>query len=222
MAIPDIYGPPDVYPVLEILVDGEEILARPDSRYGAYIPYAPAALLEGGTPLLPAQPARRVALYTDSAGPSDGCLAPLIGARGDLVTWTDFRRFAGVSDPPIITESVDLASPGGVPDLAFDRRQYTDEVVRVTREREWESEPWQTALLLDQHLSGPGLGTWELGWVEPHPERRFVVTLFDDENPEERLKVVLRSGPGSPEQQAHSMARYLTDTPPEQWPLESR
>jgi hypothetical protein len=221
MAIPDIAGTVIVYPVLQILVDGEEVLARPYSQFGAYIASPPAALLEDGAPLLPTRPARRVALYIDSSSdPRGGCLAPVISSQGDLVTWSDFRIFVAAEDAPIISESADQGSNVAVPDMAFDAELYTREVMRVTGEREWESDPWQTALLLDNNLAGQGLGrgVWELGWVEPEPGGRFVVTLWD-EDVATSLKVVLSPGPGRREQRARSMATYLLETPPERWPV---
>jgi hypothetical protein len=215
MAIPAIIGHPDLYPVLQILIDGEELLARPYSKFGAYIGSPPAALLDDGVPLLPARRARRVALYIDSAGdPRGGCLAPVIGLVGDLVTWTDFRIFFAVEDAPFIWESGDDGSRVDVPDLAFGAQQYTDEVSRAAGEREWESEPWQTARLLDTCLTGLPIGeVWELGWVEPGSDGRFVVTLWD-ENLVERLEVTLTPASGGPHQRAAAMARHLLDNPP--------
>jgi hypothetical protein len=166
VGITDEYGLPDYLPVVKILIDGQDLLAGPhgparDDYYGS----PPAALLEDDLPLLPAESPRRVVLYVCSCGDAgDGCIAPIIGTSGGVVTWTDFRRcwHSGHGfDPPVLELYPQASQPIAVPDLAFDREQYRAEVQRVAAAREWESNRWRTALLLDEYLH-PGR-PWSLG-----------------------------------------------------------
>jgi len=229
MGIPDVGGPPDVYPVLTILIDGDELLAAAGS---GYVASPPAALLDDDEPLLPADPPRRVVLYTDTCGvPVAGSLAPVISASGGLVVWSDFAHFMDMDDAPVINEGQDgLLSrhPVGVPDLVFDAAQYTAEVRRASVAREWESDRWRTALLADEYLSPDrwwnlaGSG-WDLGWIEPAGEdgSQFSVTCWD-ENLEHGLVLTLTISAGTPEDRARRIADYLLSTPAEQWPVASR
>jgi len=112
-------------------------------------------------------------------------------------------------------------SPFGMPQV-FDCGQYRAEVQRASRERAWEAESWQAALLLDKYLRGesraPG-GTWNLGKAERHAEDTgtFTVTVWDDYR-EHGLIVDLAADPGTPEQRARQMADFLITTPQDQWP----
>jgi hypothetical protein len=219
LGVPDIAGRPAAYPVLKILIDGTEELASRDQQYTGW---HPADILGPGSPLLPAEPARRVALYVDAAGgPAAGCLAAYVKDFGDQVAWADFRLFEGVYRAPTIPPNPDGGDwrMGIVPPV-FDAAQYRAEVQRVSTERAWEAEPWQTALLLDQRLSAdPGaLGAWNLGWAEPHGEvtSMFSVTLWDDHC--DRGLVDLTADSGTPERRARQMADCLLTIPSHQWP----
>jgi hypothetical protein len=55
-------------------------------------------------------------------------------------------------DPPVLELYPQASQPVDIPDLAFDREQYGAEVKRVAAAREWESNRWRTALLLDEYL----------------------------------------------------------------------
>jgi hypothetical protein len=89
LGVPDIAGRPAAYPVLKILIDGSEKLA---GRNYQYTGWHPADILGPDSPLLPAEPARRVALYVDAAGgPAAGCLAAYVKDFGDQVV-PDQRR----------------------------------------------------------------------------------------------------------------------------------
>lgn len=226
LGIPDAGGRPDLYPVVKILIDGEETLANAGSSPGGYIGSPPAAILGENAPLLPAKPPRRVAVYVDSAGdPGGGCLAPVISGRDDVVTWTDFRNFMDFDEAPIIDERQGTSRAVALPDLVFDAGQYTAEVRRVTDAREWESDRWRTALLLDEYLSAGPLAhsQWQLGWVEPQEETAgvFLVTLFD-EDLENGAVVTLKPGLGAPDEQARQMAEFLVTQPLGQWPVTRR
>jgi hypothetical protein len=124
--------------VVRILVDGEEAFARTAAR--AYMGFNAAEILDPDVaPLLPAEPARRIAVYRCCCGePGCGCVAPLIREHGGYVAWSDFRDYTGVYDEPAAE-----ANPGGgiplpFPDAAFDAVRYRAEVDRATADRWWD------------------------------------------------------------------------------------
>jgi hypothetical protein len=223
LGVPDIAGRPVAYPVLKILIDGSEKLAGRNQQYTGW---HPADILGPDSPLFPAEPARRVALYVDATGgPAAGCLAAYVKTFGKHVAWADFRRFDGVYHAPTIQPNPNggdwrIGGIGIVPPV-FDAAQYQAEVQRASTEREWEAEPWQTALLLDEYLTAEpdALGAWKLGWAEPAGEGtgKFSVTLWDDHH-DHGLVVDLAASPGTPGQRARQMADILMTTPPHQWP----
>ncbi len=160
LGVPDIASRPAAYPVLKILVDSSEKLA---GRGHQYTGWHPADILGPDSPLLPAEPARRVALYVDAAGGSvAGCLAAYVKAFGDHVAWADFRRFEGVYHAPAIQPKPDggdwRIGIGIVPPV-FDAAQYRAEVHRASTERAWEAEPWQTPCC-STSTSAPTPGLW--------------------------------------------------------------
>ena len=131
LGVADIAGRPVAYPVLKILVDGSEKLA---GRGHQYTGWHPADILGPDSPLLPTEPARRVALYVDAAGgAAAGCLAAYVKAFGDQVAWADFRRFEGVYHAPAIQSNPDGGDwrIGPAP-LVFDAAQYRAEVQRAS------------------------------------------------------------------------------------------
>lgn len=162
LGIPDIAGRPAAYPVLKILIDGTEVLA---GRRCQYTGWHPADILGPDSPLLPAEPARRVALYVDAAGGATaGCLAAYVKAFGDHVAWADFRRFDGVYHAPAVQPDPD----GGdwqisIPPPVFDAAQYLAEVRRASTERAWEAGPWR--------LPHPAPGPISRLPPEPRPPR---------------------------------------------------
>jgi hypothetical protein len=100
----------------------------------------------------------------------------------------------------------------------------------VTAAREWESEQWRTAVLLDEFLvadwwtrSGGIESEWNFGYAEPAPgpTGRFLVTCWDDDK-RRVIVVALTAGPGSAEDQARGMADRLLATPDTQWPISQR
>jgi hypothetical protein len=226
LGIPNEGGSPTVFPVVQIMIDGDEKLAAVEiPGYGSgFVGSPPAAILGKDTPLLPAEPPRRVVLYLRTAGdPGDGCIAPRICKSGNYVIWHDFSVLVGLiddaplvkDDPTVIGEPIDL------PDVWFDATQYIAEVRRVTAEREWESGPWRTALLLDQALSADpwALGAeWHLGWVEPQGANALNLTCWDV-NIDHGIVVTLVPGPGTPEERARIMAEYRISHPSDQWPV---
>jgi hypothetical protein len=227
MGVPDV-GRPDLYPVVQILIDGEEVLATAGAPPRVYIGSPPAAILGDDAPLLPARPARQIALYVDTSGdPGAGCIAPVISAHDDVVVWSDFRIFMDVDQAPVIEQGPLTQSwTIDVPDLMFDAGQYTTEVQRASAAREWESDRWRTALILDDYLSSDPLAlgnSRELGWVEPEEEStgRFSITILD-ETLESGLVVSLVPTSGTPQERARKMADFLMNTPEQQWPVQRR
>jgi hypothetical protein len=225
----DEFGMPDYLPVVKILIDGRELLAGPHgSARDRYYASPPAALLEDDVPLRPGPFPQRVVLYVCGCGePGDRCIAPVIRESGNTVTWTDFRRCwdSGPDfDPPVLDLYPRASEPVAIPDLVFDREQYLGEVERVAAAREWESDQWRTALLLNEYLH-PG-HPWSIGEdlypgrVQPGRDSadRFLVTLLDDCD-RDGVVVGLTAGPGTPEERARSMADYLMATPTGQWPV---
>lgn len=214
------------YPVVQILIDGQDLLA--DAGGQDYWPSPPAAILGQDQPLLPVAEPRRVVLYTCGCGePADTSLAPVIARSRDLVTWTDFHQACGMDDAPVLAGYYQ-SSPAGLPDIAFDARQYTTEVRRAAAARDWDSVPWRAALLLDRLL---GADPWSLGspfdpgprnlgWVEPDPvdPARFRITLWED-SLDDGIVITLTPRPGPPEDQARQMADLLATTPASQWPV---
>jgi hypothetical protein len=128
LGVPDGVGSPVAYPVLKILADGNPILnARNRSRYTEW---PPGDILGPDAPLLPADPARRVALFVDATGgPAAGCLAAYVKAFGEQVAWADFRLFEGVYHAPTIQPNPDGGDwRMGIAPQVFDSAQYRAEV----------------------------------------------------------------------------------------------
>jgi hypothetical protein len=177
-------------------------------------------LLTDDVPLLATEPPRRVVVYVQSPDPCS--LAPQISGHGDVVIWGDFHNMCEAGDGPLDLRPADSWSPVDIPDLVFDARQYTAEVRRATAAREWESDPWQTALLLRAYLRDDPLtpgGEWELGFTEPDRDQagRYLITYWT-EDLQAVTAVSVTAGPGTPEQKAGTMYDYLLATPTARWP----
>jgi hypothetical protein len=119
------------------------------------------------TPLVPAEPARRIAVCGCSCGePGCGCVAPLICEHAGFLTWSDFRDYTGVYDGPAVK-----VNPGGgvalaFPGVAFDAARYRAEVERATADRWWESPQLRAARLLRGHLDQQAGYLAGLGWKQ--------------------------------------------------------
>ncbi len=218
MGVPDIGDDEYVYPVARLLIDGNDPLAE-IGTYG-HVPWPAHMLLTDSAPLLPAEPTRRVILYVES--PDPGGLAAVISGQGGVVVWSDFQEVHEAGDDPVDFSEVYSWSHLGLPDQVFDVSQYTAEVRRATAAREWESGPWQTALLLRTYLRDGRLtlgDEWELGFTEPDGEhaRQYRITYWT-EDLSAVATVSLTARPGSAEQQARTMYDYLVTTPAARWP----
>lgn len=128
---------------VEILVDGQDLLARAGS-HGPYRGPWPPALLGNESPLIPVDPPRRISLYFEATmDPDEGNITAIIGETDRYVIWADFRECPAYAarDPDGMV--FDLHPVDGtalsVPDLVFDRKQYLAEVRRASAARDWES-----------------------------------------------------------------------------------
>jgi len=220
---------------LKILVDGQEVLtdAGPHRPYGG--PWPPA-LLGSDSPLIPSDPPVRVSLYFEgSMDPDEGMITAIIRADERHVIWADFRECpadTAVEPDKMIFELRPARSTAlSMLDLVFEREQYLAEVRRAIADREWESDPWRTALLLDEYLGAAIRARLEQTAADFYPyyaepadgdDPRFLVTLWNCEFPEQGVVVVLNAGPGTPEQRARSMTDTLMAMPSEQWPVVER
>jgi hypothetical protein len=226
MSAPDIgHGSDDeVYPLARLLIDGVDMLAA-HGRWG-HRPWPAELILTDNFLLLPAEPSRRVVVYGE--WPDPGGLAPKITSDGDVVVWSDFHEVYETGDDPLDFSHAYDWSPVDVPDLVFDAQQYTAEVHRATAAREWKSDSWQAALLLEAYLVGepqdpgdrltPG-DEWEVGFAEPDRDHahRYRVTYWTEDQ-RTIATVSLTAEPGTPEQQARAMYEYLLATPADHWP----
>lgn len=122
-------------------------------------------LLESDAPLLPSNPPRRVALYSEGVPDSEeSTIAAVIRVAEGHVIWSDLLEClldSGNSESIVLDLHPERSTPIDVPDIIFDQDQYLAEVQRAITDREWESERWRTAQLLDEYLS-PG-HPWSIG-----------------------------------------------------------
>lgn len=122
--------------VVTLLIDDQDVLGL-EGHTG----FDPDQLFANSDPLLPSDPARRVAVYQCSCGfAACGVLAPLIIDTGPTIEWRDFRDFNGVyTEPDIDRPNIDINPSGGrklaIPDLRFDAERYRAEVARATLNR---------------------------------------------------------------------------------------
>jgi hypothetical protein len=220
---------------VKILIDGEDPLTEAGPRAPYWGP-SPSALLEEASPLMPADPPRRVSLYSEGTmDPGEGNITAIISVAGRHVIWADFRECPADAsldrDEMIFDLRPARSSPLSVPDLVFDREQYLGEVRRAITEREWESDRWRTALLLDEYLglairARPDLSDADFYpyYAEPADgdDAGVLVTLWNDEFPEQGVVVAVTAGPGTPEQRARAMTDALMEVPSERWPVIQR
>jgi len=219
---------------VKILIDGQELLTWAGSR-GPYRGPWPPVLLAEASPLIPAHPPRRTLLYMEGGHePCEGTITAVISATKSQVVWGDFRECP--ADAALEAEGAvfGLCPPGSMPlslpDLTFDREHYLAEVRRAVAERDWESNRWRTAQLLDDYLGRAirdrgGLldGTFYPSYAEPaDDDEGFLVTLWDELMPQHGLVVAVTADPGTPETRARSMTDALMATAVGEWPVVRR
>jgi hypothetical protein len=205
-----------------IYVDGKPWLNG--STRAGFVGFMPQDILGPASPLLPAEPPRRVAVYRCGCGEGGcGCVAPVISQKGQLVVWSDFRDFTGVYTNPTADGNPEGGRPVPIPELAFDIDQYRMEIQRASTDYSWETPPLTVARLLTKVLSrdDPRLLTsgWRLSRVWPDHRRTGIFVLSFEDDRERQLVVELTAPTGSPQQQADEMAGWLLGTAPEDWPV---
>ncbi len=221
----EVAGDPD-WPVVRVLVDGQDPFAAVAPGWHGF---DPAQMLGPGSPLLPMDPGRRVALYYCLSGEAGrGVVSTVIVSSPDgrRISWVDFRDYVGAFSGPV-TESADgdVGRPWDLPDLHFDRDQYIAEIERASQDRSWETDRRKTARLLYERLEPlklvlpPDLG---LAWASPAWREDGVTLMFQRviRAPWVRVRqqmLQLASTFGDPDQAAEDMARRLLSTSPDDW-----
>lgn len=209
---------------VKILINGQQRLAWVRGR--AYQGFHPARLLDPyQSPLRPAQPAARIAVYQCTCGVTGcGCVAPLICQAEAQVIWSDFRDYTGWYDGPVPDRPppADAGEPLPLPDVAFDAGPYLAEVDRATTDRWWETPPLLTARLTRGHLDAGVARLAELGWTREYlqPAREpgsYHLALKDTDDNQICLDLTATAGPA--EDQARQLADFLLTTSPLHWPV---
>lgn len=212
------------YPLVTILVDGEDVLA--DAPGGPYIGFDPADILGHNSALLPTDPPRRVAVYRCCCGePGCGVVAPLISEAGGVISWSDFRDYTGVfarpdDDASTTTETRADGRGFGLSEICFESEQYRTEVLRACADRSWETERRKTARILHDHLrSGSAVlerRGYRLDWAAlcADDPTAYRVSLWKANR---QVVIEVRANSGSSEEQAADMAHRLLRTDPDDW-----
>ncbi len=166
------HGESPDWPNVTVLVDDEDVIGRATGFQG----FDPEELFGADSPLLPADPPRRVAIYRCSCGePGCGCAACIVSETDGVVHWQDFRDFVGVYAKPTVGDDPTGGKRHAMPDLSFDAEQYRAEVQRASTDRSWETDGRRVARLLRARLiTGKEvldeLG-YKVGWVSPEWDR---------------------------------------------------
>lgn len=214
------------WPSVTIRVDGDEPFAAVASGWRGF---DPAQMLCSGSPLMPTDGDRRVAVYRCSCGEAGcGVIAPLVVASpdGKRISWVDFRDYTGVFIGPVGPESADLEGrPWNLPDLHFDRDQYVAEVTRACADRSWETSRRRTArvvseILLPRELVAPP--NLPLRGVSPAFGQEGVILNFyrrgrDPQFQVEQQFLRLSSDSPDPDRAAEDIVEQLLAVAPADW-----
>jgi hypothetical protein len=219
---------------VKILIDGQEPLTWAGSR-GPYRGPWPPVLLADDSPLVPGHPPRRTLLYIEGMHePYEGTITAVIRATKSQVVWGDFRECSAAAALDADGAVFGLCPPSStqlsLPDLAFDLEQYLAEVRRAIADRDWESDRWRTARLLDDYLGqairdrgGLSGESFYPSYAEPADDAAgFLVTFWGELVPRHGLVVALTADPGTPEARARSMTDTLMATAVDEWPVVRR
>jgi hypothetical protein len=148
---------------------------------------------------------------SETKAQKDSCVSP---------SWSNFRDIIGYHVPADHDWGPDAGVSLDLPDLVFDAAQYRAEVERATADRFWETDELKTERLVRHHLLEAGgrlaASGWRPDFADARPAGFWVVFKGSDDT---QLIVDLTPAPGTPEQQAASMAELLLATPPQQWPV---
>ena len=153
-----LHGEPGwVAALTPLSVDGMIVAASTtllaESRSGGRGGLLPWGLLAAGS----------VASLAANASKESTITAVIRVAEGHVI-WSDLLEClldSGNSESIVLDLHPGRSTPIDVPDIIFDQDQYLAEVQRAITDREWESERWRTAQLLDEYLS-PG-HPWSIG-----------------------------------------------------------
>lgn len=219
------YGQPIDYPVVTILIDGQDLVTFSGQGFKGF---DPEEILGPNSPLLPPDPWRRVAVYRCSCGiPGCGVVAPLIVKRIDgRIVWTDFRDYTGVFNGPTAKADPDGGRALAQADLVFDAYQYSAEIQRASADRSWESARRMTSRLLTANLIAASdtlaEAGYELDWVAPmwQADDVWEVSLSSgarDGGDWRQLLLELTSPPAGPPDRAEAMATMLLARSPGEW-----
>ena len=222
----DYLVPPPAVPAVAIRVNGVDPFAAVAPSWRGF---SPEAVLGTGSPLLPSDFGRRVAVYSCSCGiPGCGVIAPVIvpSPDGRRVSWIDFRNYTGVFDEPTsdLVEHHD-GSPWDIPDLHFDRELYCTEIARASEDTSWETPQRRTTRLLRTMIEAmdltppPGLTLW---WVAETTSAPGVELCFGPaqpwaSTPPPPTMLRLVSPYTDPHEAARDMAAQLHAMPPGKW-----
>jgi hypothetical protein len=219
-------GGPD-WPVVSILIDGR-------SPFEAIAPgwrgFDPSDMLGPGSPLLPNDRERRVALYRCTCGVAGcGVIAATIerSPDGRRISWTDFRDHVGVFDGPLASAPAapEKGRPWPLADFHFDRAQYESEVRRLTADASWETPRRRTARRVQERLAERGLlaaaAELNLQWVAPAWKREGVELYFeqlgDGPSPTEQLLLHVVSRHDDADDAAAEIVEKLAKVDPRDW-----
>jgi hypothetical protein len=212
------------WPVVTIRVDGQDPFSGVARDWRGF---DPAEMLGTGSPMLPDDLGRRVALYRCSCGVAGcGVIAPFIvpSPDGARVSWVDFRDYVGVFDGPTAAGSAErTGKPWSLPDLHFDRAQYEAEVLRAGADTSWETPRRRMARLVEQQLRELDfeLPDLALRWVVPAWHGDGVNLSFErvQEVPERYIEqkiLRVRSNHADAVLAANDIVDQLVGTPPEE------
>jgi hypothetical protein len=117
------------WPRVVILVEGHDVFGLLGK-----IGFAPSEVFSSTKPLVPTDPAQRIAVYRCNCGEAGcGCIAPVIKRVGDEVHWTDFRDFTGVYITPETDPQPDGGRPLPIPTLRFNNADYDAAIQKGAR-----------------------------------------------------------------------------------------
>jgi hypothetical protein len=216
-------GGPD-YPAVQILIDGREAFVDHLPHWHGF---DPDRILAQPSPLLPADPGRRIALYMCACG-SSGCgsisARIVASAGGNLVSWEDFRDVGDDLDGPTAPDAGGYdGRPLPFPDLHFAYDRYVTEIDRATADRSWETSPRVTARLVADGLRArdvvlhPDL---RLAWTAPTSDPPAVMISFaagDRYRHDGQRVLVVPADTADPERGARQVLDRLGEIPPEDW-----
>lgn len=226
-------------PSLEVRIDGE--LLFPDNNF---VGCDPEPFLQDQSPLLPGVLPRRLVVNQCSCEEMGcGAIAPLISADDEFVYWSDFRDFVAVFVYPDDTPDASGGRSVDVDDAVFRRDEYEYAVETACRDRSWDTDGRKTRRALQTelerirpHLEAQGYSTT---WVSADDGGKTDVSMWHAKsgafvtplsavhcaeefaawNSQHEQVLVRFVGAGTPEERAARVVEFLTENPPDVWPV---